>query len=263
MESAKIAHDQELIPPIYLMKNEGIDVLEDWFRWAEEWSVFLRLFGKITADSKLLEIGCGLGRIAFPLRYVLSARGLYEGFDICAHKIQFLTKTFHKAYPHFRFSFANIKNSFYNPEGQISASDYFFPFPDNSFDVVLAASVFTHMLPESTRNYFRQSARVLNTNGRCIFSFFLFDNYQAGQPRPLGFARPDFNFDHRYKDYGDEFGIADPCNPEKMTAYSQRLIERYAVQAGLRTVKGPLSGLWSGSSQNWVATQDLMIFQKC
>jgi hypothetical protein len=64
------------------MRQEGVVVLEDWFRWAEEWSMVLRMFGGVGMNSAVLEIGCGLGRIAFPLRYVL-LKGWYEGFEIC------------------------------------------------------------------------------------------------------------------------------------------------------------------------------------
>ena len=109
-----IGYEPELIPPFSLMRQEGIDVLEEWFRWAEEWSMLLRVYGGITRKSKLLEIGCGLGRIAFPLRYILSSEGSYDGFDICQNKIAFLEQTFHKAYPNFRFIWVNIHNTSYN-----------------------------------------------------------------------------------------------------------------------------------------------------
>jgi ubiquinone/menaquinone biosynthesis C-methylase UbiE len=102
-EPYPIAYHPELVPPLDLMRQEGIDVLEEWFRWAEEWSMLLRIYGHITPSSSVLEIGCGLGRIAFPLRFILSADGSYEGFDICQNKIVFLERTFHRAYPHFRF----------------------------------------------------------------------------------------------------------------------------------------------------------------
>ncbi|MFP5270919.1 class I SAM-dependent methyltransferase [Coleofasciculus sp.] len=260
-KQASVAYEPELIPPLNLMHQEGIDVLEEWFRWAEEWSMLLRVYGGITRNSNILEIGCGLGRIAFPLRYILSSDGSYDGFDICQNKIKFLEKTFHKAYPNFCFIWADINNTFYNPKGEVGANRYRFPYPDNSFDIVYAASVFTHLLPEAAANYFQESARVLKPEGRCLFSFFLSDNYRPGQPRPLGFARPEFNFDHQYGHYGDNFAIANPDNPEQMTAYRLRLIESFAKQAGLELAQAPVLGLWSGSTSTWVSPQDLLIFK--
>src|SRR5688572_14843065 len=87
----EVAYEPELVPPLALMSQEGIVVLEDWFRWAEEWSMILRIFGRVSMSSTVLEIGCGLGRIAFPLRYVL-LKGGYEGFEICREKIVYLQR---------------------------------------------------------------------------------------------------------------------------------------------------------------------------
>ena len=156
----------------------------------------------------------------------------------------------------------DIRNSRYNPSGEIDASDYRFPYPDESFDIVFAASIFTHCLPEATINYIREAGRVLKPGGRCLFSFFLLDNYRPGQVRPLGFARPIFNFDHSFGDYGAEFAVVRPDNPEFMTAYSQRLIERIAVESGLEPLQPPVPGLWSGSFDNWICSQDLIVLRK-
>lgn len=257
-----VSYEPDLLPPLDLMRQEGIEVIEEWFRWAEEWSMLLRFYGGITPISMVLEIGCGLGRTAFPLRYILSSEGSYDGFEICQNKIEFLEKTFHKAYPHFRFIWADIYNTYYNPKGKIRSADYQFPYPDDYFDIVYAASVFSHMLPEATANYFQQSARVLKSEGCCIFSFFIIDNYRTGQSRPSGFSRPIFNFDHSCGGYGKDFAIVEPNNPEQMTAYSLALIERFAAKAGLELANPPIPGFWSGSSLTWVGTQDLIILKK-
>ena len=112
-QSYQVAYDPELVPPLDLMRQEGIDVLEEWFRWGEEWSMLLRVYGHVKRDSSILEIGCGLGRVAFPLRYVLSSDGSYDGFEICQHKVAFLESTFHRLYPNFRFVWADVHNTYY------------------------------------------------------------------------------------------------------------------------------------------------------
>lgn len=260
-DTYQIAYDPELVPPIELMRQEGIDVLEDWFRWAEEWSVLLRVYGCLTRTSSVLEIGCGLGRIAFPLRYVL-LEGSYDGFEICKYKVDFLQRTFEEKYANFRFVWANVRNTYYNPAGTIAPQDYTFPYDNDSFDLVFAASVFTHMLPEAAERYFRESARVLKPGGRAVFSCFVLDNYVRGQQRPLGFGREAFNFDHKLGAYGDDFATVVPSNPEQMTAYSQRFLERFVAGAGMSPVQHPLPGFWSGSQPNWIGMQDLLVLTK-
>lgn len=258
-ERYRIAYEPRLVPPLTLMRTEGIDVLEEWFRWGEEWSVLLRVYGSLRRDSAVLEIGCGLGRTAFPLRYVLSKEGTYDGFDVGKDKIAFLNDTFHRAYGNFRFSWADVHNTYYNPTGALRAAEFSFPYRDRSFDVVYAASVFTHMLPEPARHYFRESARVLREGGRCVFSFFVLDNYDPDRQRPLGFARAAFNFDHAYQDYGERFALSSPENPEEMTAYGLDFLRGLADDAGLTFVQEPLPGFWSGRFDTWIGAQDLVV----
>jgi len=118
------------------------------------------------------------------------------------------------------------------------------------------------MLPDTVASYFEQSARVLKPGGRCVFSFFLLDNYRPGHPRPLAFGRDSFNFDHQYGDYGDEFATVVPENPEQMTAYRLSMIERFANRAELELEQAPVPGLWSGQFPNWITAQDLVVLRK-
>jgi len=259
--SYQLAFEPNLIPPLALMRTEGIDVMEEWFRWGEEWSMLLRFYGGITRTSSVLEIGCGFGRIAFPLRYVLSEQGSYDGFEICRYKIDFL-EDFHKAHPNFRFTWADVSNKHYNSAGQVKPDQYRFPYADNSFDVIFAASVFTHLLPEAAAHYFSEAARVLKPGGKCVFSFFLLDYYQKGAARPLGFARPVFNVDYPYGDHGDDFAVSDPKDPEAISAYRVSAVERFANEAGLRFSQAPVPGMWTGTAENWVGSQDLIVLTK-
>jgi len=258
----QIAFDPEIVPPLDLMLQEGIDVLEEWFRWGNEWSMLLRFYGNIKSESSILEIGCGLGRTAFPLRYILSSKGSYDGFEICQNKVDFLNHTFHRQYPNFRFGCADVHNTFYNPLGTVKPGEYRFPYDDATFDIVYAASVFTHMLPETTAHYFCEAARVLKPGGRALFSFFFFDSYLKNHPRPHGFSRPAFNFDYPYGNYGDLFAIAVPGNPERMTAYRLQLLEHFAAKAKLDMAVEPVRGLWSGTIDASMGAQDLLVLAK-
>jgi SAM-dependent methyltransferase len=256
----QIAYDPQLVPPLHLMRTEGIDVLEEWFRWGEEWSVLLRVLGGLRTTSDVLEIGCGLGRIAFPLRFVLRD-GRYRGFDISMQKIDFLRQNFSAAYPAFEFEYADVNNTEYNPTGKLAATSFLFPYADAQFDLAFAASVFTHMLPEACAHYFAESARVLKPGGQCLFSFFVLDFYKPGRRRPYGFAHSRFNFKHPWKNFGSEFALVAPENPELMTAYSSSLIKKMAARTGLALVGEPVRGLWSGTDQ-FVGAQDLIVLRK-
>ena len=244
------------------MADEGIPVLEEWFRWAEEWSMLLRAWGRLSRDGHVLEIGCGQGRVAFPLRYVLTPEGRYTGFDIDRGKIERLQQAFTLAHPHFQFVYADVHNTFYNPSGTTPPSQYEFPVADATQDVVFAASVFTHMTPGNAARYFRETSRALRPGGRAVFSFFLLDRYTSGGPRPHPFDRPDFNFEHTLPGFEGRFGTVHEENPEQMTAFSLGLIEEMAAVAGLQVTGDPLPGLWSGRSSWWVSAQDIVVLTR-
>jgi SAM-dependent methyltransferase len=243
-----------------MMAWEGITVLEEWFRWGEEWSVLLRAHAGLERQSAVLEIGCGLGRIAFPLRYVLDRQGRYDGFEIVRRKVDFLRDTFQRAHPNFRFTWADVRNTHYNPGGAYTAAEYRFPYRDASFDVVFAASVFTHMAPANTANYFSETGRVVRPGGRALFSFFLLDRYRPEARRADGFESPDFNFDHAHPD-DEGCATAFPEDAERMTAYRLAWIERAAETAGLRLAGPVLPGYWSGEPR-WIGAQDLVALVK-
>ena len=257
-----LAYEPGLVPPVELMRTEGIDVLEEWFRWAEEWSMLLRVYGRLRRNDAILEIGCGLGRVAFALRYLLSEQGSYDGFEIVAEKVRFLQREFAVIHPNFHFRWADIHNTFYNPDGGMPAAKFRFPYHDQRFDVVFAASVFTHLVPESTARYLAESARVLRRGGRCVFSFFLLDHYRPGHPRPGGFDRDAFAFDHPHAGYGADFAIAVPDNPEETSAYRLSFVRCLAADAGLRLAQPPVPGLWSGTVEAPVGAQDVVVLER-
>ncbi len=257
---AWLAYEPDLIPPPALMRDEGITILEEWFRWGEEWSNLLRAHGALSSTSDVLEIGCGLGRIAFAIRYLLRA-GNYTGFEIVQRKIEFLERTFHRAHPHFAFRWADVRNSYYNPKGRLLPTQYTFPADDASQDLVYAASVFTHMMPDNAKHYFAEAARVLRPGGRGVFSFFLLERYVAGATRPFNFGSDAFAFDLTLPAWGKDFAYVNADNPEQMTAYSTALITRLAQSSGLE-IANILPGLWSGTEPAAAPTQDLVVLRR-
>jgi len=70
-----------------------------------------------------------------------------------------------------------------------------------------------------------------------------------------------WGFDHPYENL-EGFAIADPDDPENSTAYRVGLIEQMAADAGLQLAQPPLRGMWSGGSDRWIGTQDLVVLER-
>jgi SAM-dependent methyltransferase len=133
----------------------------------------LRDVADLTPDSQVLDIGCGVGRLALSMSRLLSAEGGYVGIDIVPDGIAWCNNNVRSPHGNLRFKLADVYNKEYNPNGRVVASAYRFPFEDARFDLAVLVSVFTHMLTDEVDNYLGEIARVLAPGGRCFASYFL------------------------------------------------------------------------------------------
>jgi len=182
---------------------------------------FLRYFvelGGVQPTDKILDVGCGIGRMALPLTGYLSTAGEYCGFDIVKHGIDWCTRRISPKFPNFRFTHSDVENTHYNPNGTIRARDYRFPHGDQAFDFAFATSVFTHMLAADLENYVGELSRVLKSGGRCLITFFLLNEDSRALIR-AGRSTLDFKYER-----------ADGClttvedDPEAAIAYEEKYI---------------------------------------
>ena len=204
-------------------------------------------------DERLLDIGCGIGRVAIHFMDYLDSGGGYEGFDIVKKGITWCRHKISKKYPNFIFKFVNLYNKEYNPKGVISATDFKFPYPDNSFDVVFATSVFTHMLPEACINYLNEIHRVLRQGkGRALISAFVLDDESKKQ-----MGNGEFNF----KKVDDRYGVIVAENPEAAIAFEETYLRRIIEQAGLKIADPIHFGSWSTRDAE-IHGQDILILKK-
>ena len=59
--------------------------------------------GGLKPDHRVLDVGCGIGRMAVPLLEYLDERGSYEGFDIVPLGIDWCREKISPRRPSFRF----------------------------------------------------------------------------------------------------------------------------------------------------------------
>jgi SAM-dependent methyltransferase len=218
---------------------------------------FLRLFityGGLQPDEAVLDVGCGVGRMALPLIRYLGSQGRYEGMDIVASGINWCREKITIRYPNFRFRLADVYNRHYNPHGRYQASQYRFAYRDETFDFVFLTSVFTHMLPGDVESYIAEIARVLKPSGRCLITFFLI-NQESLQYIDAGASR--FSFQHMFEHYRIEHDDL----PEAAVAYDEQFVVQLCETHGLHLQRPPVYGAWCGRSGTdcW---QDIVVLSK-
>lgn len=244
--------EEALIPPRHLWIGPH-DPINHYYRWIWEYLAYLTLLCDLRRESSVLELGCGHGRTARGLLDYLRSPGRYRGLDVDRTRIEDAQGRIQKRYPNFQFVWADVHNAHYNPKGGASAAAYCFPFPDAAFDVVYAASLFTHLLPEETRNYFRESRRVLAPGGKCLFSVFALDHYRGHGTS----VSPLYELEHALPGHPG-VAVRDLRHPDALVGYSLGKLTTLAAETGLRLVR-VLPGLWSESPGLAVNEQDLLL----
>lgn len=214
---------------------------------------FIEIAG-LKSDSRVLDIGCGIGRMALPLTKYLNAAGGYEGVDIVASAINWCRKNITPKYPNFHFQSADIYNKAFNRRGKHKAADYKFPYADESFDFIFLASVFTHMLPFDMENYFSEIARLLKSSGRCLITFFLI-NRESLKLIEAKLSEIDFKYATK------EYRTTDRNTPESTLAYEEAFIRRLYEHYRLDIVEPIRYGAWCKRS-HFLSYQDIIVANK-
>jgi len=75
-----------------------------------------------------------------------------------------------------RFHHADIYHQIYNPQGQLEAQEFRFPFEDDSFDFAVVTSVFTHMLFATVDRYLGELSRIVAQGGHVLATFFILND---------------------------------------------------------------------------------------
>ena len=203
---------------------------------------------QITPSSKILDIGCGLGRFAMPLRKYLNEEGSYYAFDIVPAQIEYCNEHISTRYSNFYFSLADVYNQRYNPKGKYHASEYKFPYENNFFDLVFLHSVFTHMTLPGVSNYLREISRVLKPSSYSFISYFL-TNRQSNYT----FERQKFDSQFRFE--FDGYKSRNQDLPEAAIAYDEKLIRKLYEDYGF-TILEPIYYL---DEKNPLSSQDVII----
>lgn len=207
----------------------------------------------LSPHDAVLDVGCGIGRIAIPLTQYLSRDARYEGFDPVQRSIDHCQARITPSYPNFQFRLADLYNEQYNPQGRVPDHEYVFPYEDGTFDVAFAVSVFTHLLPAGTERYIAETARVLKPGGRFLATYFLLNDaskagIDAGKSTlTLPVLRP-----------GHRLQVA--RYPEAAVGHDEEVILSLYRKHALELTRAPGYGVWSGRAPSGYGEyQDLVV----
>lgn len=240
----------DMVPPRRLQ----VGGYHDFERIGREFMGYFVTLGRLEPDHAVLDIGCGVGRMAVPLTRYLSSDGSYVGFDILRPQIEWCQRNIAATHPNFSFSCIDLHNNHYKPDGAQDPSVFEFPFEDKSFDFVFATSVFTHLRDKECWNYLRQVDRVLRPGGRALLTFFLLNDESR---RGMQSGASIYDFRHRIEDAfvvnRNDHGMA--------VAYEEKYFWELISGTSLRVDDGVHYGSWAGR-KDYLSFQDIVVAHK-
>lgn len=194
--------------------------LTDYFVTATHYGLFLQKYAGLKPNSHIVDIGCSWGYLGFALANFLNSNGAYLGIEVQGEATRWSKERLGWLGENFQFAHLDIYNDYYNPKGGTARGQVHLPIPDGWANVMIAGSVFTHMLEDGVQGYLHEISRVLARGGVAAFSY---DDCTY-------WSRAD-----------DDYVIDDVNVPDKTTFYSRSKIDQMVAKAGLRPAREPVN----------------------
>ncbi|HWZ85647.1 MAG TPA: class I SAM-dependent methyltransferase [Thermoanaerobaculia bacterium] len=211
-----------ILPPLWLRRHTG--AVGRFESAATQTAEFLDGLGLVEPGYCVLDIGCGAGAMVAEFTRRIGPAGRYVGFDVHAPSISWCRERY-GADPRLTFELAGVSSAYGSRSGPPAAS-YRFPIDDARADLVLAKSVFTHLLPEDAAHYLSEIRRSLRPGRTAVVTAFLFD--------PSG---PSLEGVRRAFPWDERAGLVRwrlRSRPTAAVAYAKPFFETLLARAGLR-----------------------------
>lgn len=166
------------LPPVPYMNKIGSNGPEHFKSAMGDMFLELCKRFRLSPQSKVLDLGCGCGRLAFPFSEYLDEDGTYYGIDVWEDGIRYCRDRFIK--PNMNFTCVESGNNYYfeNIDHNINNDYNINDIRDNSLDLVYAFSVLTHLTERDCLSYMSEIRRTLKeTSGFGFLTCFIIDEY--------------------------------------------------------------------------------------
>jgi len=145
----------------------------------------LERLADLSEDSRLLDWGCGAGRLAIGIRehYKSGRIADYHGVDVQPDLIGWARENL--TAPGYRFTCVDVANERYNPAGLPERTIAAEP---ASVDVFYAYSVFSHMNDEDTPAYLMLIGQALSPGGKAFVTCFAEEGVPNWEENPADYG---------------------------------------------------------------------------
>lgn len=153
---------------------------------AEKESNRLIDYFQCTQQSRILDIGCGQGRLPIGILRVIGEIN-YIGIDVDLKSINWCKQYIESKHPSFKFKHLNLYNERYNKNGNKIDAGFCFDVAENSVDIIYLFSVFSHTTEEDMRAYLIDFSRILDKGGKIFFTTFVEEDVPNVSINPVNY----------------------------------------------------------------------------
>jgi SAM-dependent methyltransferase len=146
-----------------------------------------RIIKTIEIDhSSILDVGCGVGRLAIGLLIRNPSIKAYYGVDVSPRAIKWCKKNISPSHSNFNFILMDMKNELYNKEGKGTSPALTFLYGKN-LDGIYLYSVFSHMKHEDVISYLQEFKSIIAPTGKIFFTAFLEEHVPDEVENPVNY----------------------------------------------------------------------------
>lgn len=238
-------------PPIHLRRH--VSLLGSLDGPGYEFVAYLKLLTGLKSGQRLWDVGCGCGLLELALEQG-SWRGSLIGVDIHKPSIEWAQSNISRRIPEFQFVHADIYNQAYAPNGKKTTEQWLSAFAENNFDVIIAKSLFTHMLPDELTLYFEHISARLQPTGKALLTFYLLNEEQEHltQQNKIRFIWPVPN---------SKYAVKNLVAPTAAVAYCESYLLELLAEKGLQLSGTIRYGAWSGR-KDALSYQDIAVVER-
>jgi SAM-dependent methyltransferase len=235
-------------PPIHLRRQVGC--LGDLSGAGPEFVSYLKLLAGLKAGHHLWDVGCGCGFLELALEQA-GWKGELVGTDIHKPSIEWAQRTITRRVPSFRFVHSDIYSPAYWPQGTLSLDAWLPGFAERDFDIVVAKSLCTHLLPDELDIYLKDISTRLTATGKALITFFILNPAQEElkSSNQISFTKPE---------PGASYAVRHLAAPTAAVAYEESYLIERLKQNGLTVQDSIYFGYWTGR-EDALSFQDMIV----
>ena len=236
----------EMVPPKALDFVGGADFEQA----GEEFKDYFIRHAGLQPDSRVLDVGCGIGRMAIPLTSLLSSRGGYWGFDIVRTGIKWCQARITPRYPNFHFEHTDVNNDMTTSVVRCSpATTASTTAPASTSCSDLGVHAHAAAGPAELPVGDRQGGEA---GGRVLITFFILN---AESRRRIDVGASTRNINHPW----DGCMVEDPRHPEGAVGTTRRSLRTLCSRRATCSMREPiLYGSWCGR-ERFLSYQDIVV----